>query len=70
MIARCLSESVLGLELVVDHVANALLAAQRSPWLIAGHMRVVGRIGAACASALKEAAHTEMVATAAPSPGD
>jgi MHS family shikimate/dehydroshikimate transporter-like MFS transporter len=56
-------------------IATALLKqGDGQPWLIAGYMLVVGMISAACAYALKETAHTEMIATAetsaAPSPGD
>ena len=52
-------------------IATALLKqGDGQPWLIAGYMLVVGLISAACAYALKETAHTEMVASVAPSPGD
>jgi MHS family shikimate/dehydroshikimate transporter-like MFS transporter len=52
-------------------IATALLKqGDGQPWLIAGYMLVVGLISAACAYALKETAHTEMVASPAPSPGD
>jgi MHS family shikimate/dehydroshikimate transporter-like MFS transporter len=56
-------------------IATALLKqGDGQPWLIAGYMLVVGMISAASAYALKETAHTEMIATAetstAPSPGD
>ncbi len=56
-------------------IATALLKqGDGQPWLIAAYMLVVGLISAACAYALKETAHTDMVTTAersgAPSPGD
>jgi len=56
-------------------IATALLKqGDGQPWLIAGYMLVVGLISAACAYALKETAHTDMVTTAersaVPSPGD
>ena len=56
-------------------IATALLKqGEGQPWLIAGYMLVVGLISAACAYALKETAHTDMVTTAersaVPSPGD
>jgi len=52
-------------------IATALLKQDDGqPWLIAGYMLVVGLISAACAYALKETAHAEMVASGAPSAGD
>jgi len=52
-------------------IATALLKqGDGQPWLIAGYMLIVGLISAACAYALKETAHSEMVASPAPSPGD
>jgi MFS family permease len=52
-------------------IATALLKeGDGQPWLIAGYMLIVGIISAACAYALKETAHSEMIATTAPSPGD
>jgi hypothetical protein len=52
-------------------IATALLKqGDGQPWLIASYMLIVGLISAACAYALKETAHTEMVTAAAPSPGD
>ncbi len=56
-------------------IATALLKeGDGQPWLIAGYMLIVGIISAVCAYALKETAHTEMIASteraAAPSPGD
>jgi len=56
-------------------IATALLKqGEGQPWLIAGYMLVVGLISAACAYALKETAHTDMMTTAekaaVPSPGD
>ena len=51
-------------------IATALLKeGDGQPWLIAGYMLVVGIISAVCAYALKETAHSEMIATAT-SPGD
>jgi len=52
-------------------IATALLKeGDGQPWLIAGYMLIVGLISAACAYALKETAHTDMIASAAASPGD
>ena len=52
-------------------IATALLAeGNGQPWLIAGYMLIVGAISTASAYAIKETAHTEMVASAFASPGD
>jgi MHS family shikimate/dehydroshikimate transporter-like MFS transporter len=56
-------------------IATALLKqGDGQPWLIAAYMLIVGLISAACAYALKETAHTDMMTTVksatAPTPGD
>ncbi|HUH93213.1 MAG TPA: MFS transporter [Casimicrobiaceae bacterium] len=52
-------------------IATALLKeGEGQPWLIAGYMLIVGAISTLCAYALKETAHSEMIASAAASPGD
>jgi metabolite-proton symporter len=56
-------------------IATALLKqGDGQPWFIAAYMLVVGLISAACAYALKETAHTDMMTTVksatAPTPGD
>jgi len=52
-------------------IATALLKeGNGQPWLIAGYMLIVGAISTLCAYAIKETAHTEMIASTAASPGD
>jgi MFS transporter, MHS family, shikimate and dehydroshikimate transport protein len=52
-------------------IATALLKeGDGQPWLIAGYMLIVGLISTVCAYALRETAHSEMIASTAPSPGD